>query len=55
MRELFNILKDIRSGALPAGEVPGFMLWAVKKSRHAFLLALIVAAAVLWMRARVGR
>jgi hypothetical protein len=55
MRELFNILKDIRSGALPKNEVPGFMAWALKKSRRTFLLALIVAATVLWMKAKVGR
>lgn len=55
MRELFNILKDIRSGALPNGELPGFMLWVVKKSRRTFLMALIVAAIVIWMRAKVGR
>jgi hypothetical protein len=25
-------LKDIRSGALPASEIPGFIAWAVGKS-----------------------
>jgi hypothetical protein len=54
MRELFNIFKDIRSGALPKNEIPGFMAWAVKKSRRTFLLTLIVAAAVLWMKAKIG-
>ena len=55
MRELFNIMKDIRSGALPKNEIPGFMAWAIKNSRRTFLLALIVAATVLWMRAKTGR
>jgi hypothetical protein len=55
MREFFNILKDVKSGALPLSEVPGFMLWAVKKSRRAFLLALIVTAAVVWLRDRTGK
>lgn len=31
MSEFFNILKDVKSGALPLSEVPNFMLWAVKK------------------------
>ncbi len=53
MRELLDILKDIRSGALPKGELPGFMFWVVKKSRRTFLLALIVAATVLWMRSKL--
>ncbi len=52
MREFFNILKDVKSGALPLSEVPSFMLWAVKKSRRAFLLALIVAATVLFLHGR---
>jgi hypothetical protein len=29
MSELFNILKDIKSGALPARELPGFILWGM--------------------------
>lgn len=52
MSEFFNILKDVKSGALPLSEVPNFMLWAVKKSRRAFLLALIVAAVVLFWRGK---
>jgi len=52
MRELFDIFQDIRSGALPKMEIPGFMAWLIKKSRRTFLLALIVAAAVLWMKAK---
>ena len=55
MRELFNILKDIRSGALPKNEFPGFIAWAINKSRRTFLLALIVAVTVLWMKANVER
>ncbi len=52
MHELINIFKDVKSGALPISEVPGFMLWAVKKSRRAFWLALVVAAFVLWRRGK---
>lgn len=55
IRELINIVKDIKSGALPSNEMPGFLLWVVNKSRRTFLLALIVAAAVIWMRGKVGR
>ena len=55
MHELIKIFKDVKSGALPLSEVPGFMVWAVKKSRRVFWLAILVAATVLWMRGRVGR
>lgn len=55
MRELFNIFKDIKSGALPLTELPGFMVWAVKKSRPVFLVSLIVAAAVLWLKDKVSK
>jgi hypothetical protein len=55
MSEFFNILKDVKSGALPVSEIPGFMLWAVKKSRRVFLLALILTAAVIWMKGKTGR
>lgn len=48
MRELFNIFKDIKSGALPPSEVPGFAFWTVRKSRRAFWLVLLVAAAVIY-------
>ncbi|GAB4400461.1 MAG: hypothetical protein OHK003_26090 [Anaerolineales bacterium] len=55
IRELINIVKDIKSGALPSNEMPGFMLWALKKSRRTLLFALVVAGAVLWMRANTGK
>lgn len=55
MRELFNIFKDIKSGALPLREVPGFTFWAVKKSRRVFWLVMVVAAAVIYLREKVGR
>ena len=47
MREFFNILKDVKSGALPLSEVPGFMLWAVGK-RIWLALMLVLAAALFW-------
>ena len=49
MRELVNIFKDIKSGALPLSEIPGFMLWAVGK-RLWLLLMVILAAAMFWRR-----
>lgn len=55
IRELINIVKDIKSGALPSNEMPGFMLWALKKTRRTLLFALVVAGAVLWMRANTGK
>jgi len=32
MEELLNILKDIRSGALPLHEIPGFVVWSFRKT-----------------------
>ena len=29
MSELINILKDIKSGALPVRELPGFIAWGI--------------------------
>ena len=29
MSEFINILKDIKTGALPLRELPGFVLWGV--------------------------
>jgi hypothetical protein len=55
MRELFNIFKDIKSGALPLREVPGFTFWAVRKSRRTFWLVMVVAAAVIYLREKAGR
>jgi hypothetical protein len=51
MREFLNILKDVKSGALPLSEVPGFMLWAVGK-RIWWLLMVILAAALFWREKR---
>ena len=31
MEEFLNILKDIKSGALPASELPGFIAWWLGK------------------------
>gem|GEM_PF-2115565 len=50
MRELINIFKDVKSGALPMSEVPGFMLWAVGK--RLWLLLMMALAAVLFWRKR---
>ena len=50
MRELINVFKDVKSGALPLSEVPGFMLWAIGK--RIWLLLMVVLAAVLYWRRR---
>lgn len=47
MRELRNILKDIKSGTLPMSEFPGFLLWAFRKSIR-LLLVVTVAAVMFW-------
>lgn len=45
MNELKDILEDIKSGALPLGRVPGFLLWALAKAF--WPLFIIIAAGVL--------
>lgn len=55
MRELINIFKDIKSGALPLRDVPGFTFWAVRKSRRTFWLIMVVAAVVLYWRDKTAR
>jgi hypothetical protein len=47
MRELFNIFKDVKSGALPLSEIPGFTLWVVGK-RIWLLLMVVLAAVIFW-------
>jgi hypothetical protein len=43
---MFDILKDIRSGALPVSEIPGFVAWAVGKSPWFWLLVGVVIGGV---------
>lgn len=49
MREFLNILEDIRTGALPAGEIPGFLAWMAMKSSW-FWIAVSVAVLALFVR-----
>jgi hypothetical protein len=39
---VFNVLKDVQTGALPAGELPGFFFWLVGKTFW-FWFVIIVA------------
>jgi hypothetical protein len=48
MRELLNILSDIKSGALPAVEIPGFIIWILGKF-HWLWLPVVVIVIVLWL------
>lgn len=48
MRELINIMKDIKTRALPVSEIPGFLFWAIGK--RIWLLALAILAAALYYR-----
>ena len=43
MNEFLNILKDIRSGALPANEIPGFLVWLLRKASRLWLALLVIA------------
>lgn len=34
---MFDIVKDVKSGNLPADEIPGFISWAIRKVRNVCL------------------
>jgi len=42
MEELFNILKDIKSGALPLNEIPGFLAWSFRKTIWLWLAVTLI-------------
>jgi len=43
-------LKDIRSGALPASEIPGFVAWQIGKSFWFwFWFAIIIVGVGVWL------
>lgn len=45
-----EILKDIRSGALPASEIPGFVFWMIRKSFWFWFVAIVVGVVVLLVK-----
>lgn len=45
MTELINVLKDIKTGALPVSEIPGFLAWAFRKI--AWLCIFVIASGAL--------
>jgi len=42
-----DILKDVKSGALPAEEIPGFIAWWIRKHFWLFLVVLIIGCGVI--------
>ena len=54
MEEFLNILKDIKSGALPASELPGFIVWWLRKADWLWL-ALILILVTRFVRRLVNR
>lgn len=42
--EIFNIIKDVKSGALPVSEIPSFVKFVAGK--HIFILVTLLAAVV---------
>jgi len=42
-----NILKDIFTGALPIGEIPGFVVWAIGKTFWFWFAAIVIGAVLL--------
>lgn len=47
MEELLNILKDIKSGALPLSEIPGFLAWTFRRTIWFWISVALVL--VLWL------
>ena len=41
-----DILKDVKSGALPAEEIPGFIAWGIRKHFWLFFAVLIIGCGV---------
>ena len=44
---MFSILKDIRSGALPANQIPGFIAYLLRKAFYPLIAFVIVAGGTL--------
>lgn len=42
MDEFFNILNDIRSGALPVNELPGFIMWGMGRMGWFWFVVVVV-------------
>lgn len=55
MQEIFKIFKDIKSGALPTSEIPGFAFWMVRKSYRRFMFVMLILAVILWVREKAQR
>lgn len=49
MSEFLNILKDIRSGALPVNEIPGFIVWSFRKTVWLWM-AIAILLVILFIR-----
>lgn len=45
-----SIIKDIRSGALPAREIPDFIAWAIRRSAWLFILIAVLGTLILLWR-----
>ena len=49
MNELLNILKDVKSGALPVSEIPGFIVWLTLAAWFLFWLVTVAIGIALWI------
>ena len=49
MKEFFNIIKDIRSKALPASEIPGFIAWLLWRPYVLLWLVTVAVFIALWI------
>ncbi len=47
MHELLNIMKDVKSGALPVSEIPGFLVWSLRKTM--WLWCGVTVLLVIWL------
>ncbi len=50
MQEFSNILNDIKSGALPVREIPGFVAWSIRNSDWFWLGLFMVILAIRFVR-----
>lgn len=41
-----EILQDVKSGALPASEIPGFVFWVIRKSFWFWFVVIVIVVGV---------
>jgi len=52
MSEINNIVRDVRSGALPPPEIPGFAIWLMRKLFWPFIIIAVGGTTIAMMVTR---